>query len=156
MKSVQQLIDELSLQPHPEGGFYKEIYRSDTSVYSSGVDAQRSALTCIYFLLIKDQISRFHQVKHDEVWNFYLGDPLRLIDVDGVHVQEIFLGDYDKHITSQYVIKANHWQAAEPIGEYSLLGCSVAPGFEFNDFSFLKSDKKDKIKKHHPDLRRFF
>ena len=156
MKSVQQIIDELGLQPHPEGGFYKEVYRSDSNVHSTTVAAQRSALTCIYFLLIKGQYSRFHQVKHDEVWNFYLGDPLKLIDVNGNTAQEIILGNYDHQIISQYIIKADHWQAAEPIGKYALVGCSVAPGFDFNDFSFLNEAQQVAMQQSHPQLERFF
>lgn len=162
MKSAQQIIDELGLQAHPEGGFYKEVYRSDSNVHSMTVAAQRSALTCIYFLLIKGQCSRFHQVRHDEVWNFYLGDPLKLIDIDidtdvnNTDAQEIILGNYDKHIISQYVIKAHHWQAAEPMGEYALVGCSVAPGFDFNDFSFLSPTQTATMQQNHPKLERFF
>jgi predicted cupin superfamily sugar epimerase len=156
VKSAQQLIDELALQPHPEGGFFKEVYRSDSNVYSTHVDAQRSTLTCIYFLLLKGQYSRFHRVKHDEVWNFYLGDPLKLIDVNGTKAKEVLLGDYHHKIMSQYVISANHWQAAEPMGEYALVGCSVAPGFDFKDFAFLNTDEKAKMQQNQPELERFF
>jgi len=155
MKSAQQIIDELQLQTHPEGGFYKEVYRSDNAVHSTAVAAQRSALTCIYFLLITGQCSRFHQVRHDEVWNFYLGDPLKLIDVKDIDAREIILGDYDNHIISQYVIQADHWQAAEPMGEYALVGCSVAPGFDFNDFTFLNASQTATMRQNHPKLERF-
>lgn len=156
MQTAQQVINALALEPHPEGGFYKEVYRSPSTVYSHAVDAQRNTLTCIYFLLLKGQRSRFHRVKHDEVWNFYLGDPLRLIDVNQQNAQEVILGDYSQSITSQYVIKANHWQAAEPLGKYSLVGCSVAPGFDFKDFAFLSADEKEQMKLSHPHLSVFF
>jgi predicted cupin superfamily sugar epimerase len=156
LQTAQHIINELALEPHPEGGFYKEVYRSSAKVYSHTVDAQRNTLTCIYFLLLKGQRSRFHRVKHDEVWNFYLGDPLRLIDVGQQETQDIILGDYSQSMMSQYVIKADHWQAAEPLGEYSLVGCSVAPGFDFNDFSFLSADEKKQMKISHPHLSVFF
>ena len=138
MKIAQEIIDDLGLQPHPEGGYYKEVYRSEMKLHSSPVDAQRNALTCIYFLLVKGQISRFHKVRHDEVWNFYLGDPLRLIDLSSNHKSEFLLGDYQNSLDAQHTIKADHWQAAETTGEYSFVGCTVAPGFDFADFYFLR------------------
>jgi predicted cupin superfamily sugar epimerase len=156
LRTAQDIIKALDLQPHPEGGFYKEIYRSQSEVYSDTAKAQRNTLTCIYFLLEKGQRSRFHQVKHDEVWNFYLGDPLRLIDVNQQDAKDIILGNYSNDIISQHVIKANHWQAAEPLGEYAFVGCSVAPGFNFNDFSFLPEHEKEKMRIEHPHLVAFF
>lgn len=158
MKSAQQIIKELDLLPHPEGGYYKETYRADTQVYSQYVEQDRNAITCIYFLLIQGQISRFHRVKHDEIWHFYLGSPLRLIDIDRqqYNIKESILGDYQHALHAQQVIPANHWQAAESLGEYSLVGCSVAPGFDFSDFAFLDTHpERAVIEKYYPELSRF-
>ena len=156
MRSAQEIINTLSLVPHPEGGYYREIYRSDLSVVSSNVNNNRNAVTCIYFLLTKGQISRFHKVKHDEVWNFYLGDPLRLIDMNKQEANEIILGDYENTLCSQHVIKAEQWQAAETTGEYSLVGCTVAPGFDFTDFAFLSTHKDcQRLVQQYPDLTAF-
>ena len=155
MKTAQQLIDALDLKAHPEGGFYKEVYRSDMSLHSTGANATRNAITCIYFLLLKGQVSQFHRVKHDEVWNFYLGAPLRLIDINGDGVEDIILGDYRDKVVAQHVIKANNWQAAESTGDYSLVGCSVAPGFDFADFSFLSADESTALAKQYPTLEKF-
>lgn len=156
MKSAHEIISELDLQPHPEGGYFKEVYRSDMSIQSPNTQSERSAVTCIYFLLTKGQVSRLHQVKHDEVWNFYLGDPLRLIDLSSNHKKELLLGDFQHSLHAQHTIKAMHWQAAETTGEYSLVGCTVAPGFDFSDFSFLSDHRSCKeISDQHPALQAF-
>lgn len=133
--TMQHLIDRYGLSPHPEGGYYREVYRSRHTVLSPEVDAERQAVTHIYFLLTTGQISRFHRVFHDEVWNFYEGSPLRLISFDGVSVQEQLLGPDGTGYVG--VIEGGLFQAAESTGDYSLVGCSVAPGFDFTDFSFL-------------------
>lgn len=132
---MHPLIQQLDLQTHPEGGFYKEVYRSAQLVNSPANQQARNAVTSIYFLLLKGQISRFHKVLHDETWHFYAGDPLRLIDLHS-QCEEHILGEKTQ-VQYQYTITANHWQAAETTGEYSLMGCTVAPGFDFEDFSFL-------------------
>jgi len=133
---VQILIEKYKLKPHPEGGYFNELYRSEQLLTSPVNDEKRNAITHIHFLLKKGQISRFHKVLHDEVWNFYAGDPLKLIEFNGNKVQETIIGqgDYFK------VIKGGIFQAAETNGIYSLVGCSVAPGFDFNDFSFTEDD----------------
>ncbi|MFH0784116.1 MAG: cupin domain-containing protein [Pseudomonadota bacterium] len=136
------LIDALELSPHPEGGYYKEVYRSATSVHSPHAGAMRSGLTDIYFLLVSGQVSRFHRVLHDEIWHLYEGDPLILVELcgEGLEMREICLssrGDMPKY---KHCIQAGNWQAAYSSGEYSLVGCSVAPGFDFSDFEFLSQD----------------
>jgi len=135
---AQQLIEILQLQPHPEGGYYREVYRSELSVHSAAVSDMRAAMTDIYFLLPAGQVSRWHRVAHDELWNFYEGAPLTL------HQLSADLASYSRSQldpqVAQYkqLVPANCWQAAESSGDYSLLGCSVAPGFEFSDFRLLK------------------
>ena len=132
---AQELIDKLGLEPHPEGGYFKELYRSELKVESTAVGAERSAVTEIYFLLCRDQVSRFHRVEHDEFWHFFEGDSLRLIDSDLENSAEVILGA--EEVNYQHCIRGGRWQAAETMGDYSLVGCTVAPGFDFADFRFL-------------------
>jgi len=149
--NVQDIIDRYNLQPHPEGGYYKEIYRSEQEVVSKQNSEKRNAVTHIYFLLKIGQFSRFHRVLHDEIWNFYEGSPLKLIEFDGEKIEEVFIGSENGSYT--YVVKGGIFQAAESTGEYSLVGCSVAPGFDFKDFSFLNEEPKmlDSLKTDFPE-----
>jgi predicted cupin superfamily sugar epimerase len=133
MKKIHEIIDKYQLQAHPEGGYFREVYRSEQRLNSPIHNEYRNAVTHIYFLLAKGQISRFHKVLHDEIWNFYAGAPLKLIEFDGTEVYETIIGDNDYF----KVIKGGVYQAAESMGEYSLVGCSVAPGFDFKDFTFI-------------------
>ena len=132
---MQHLIDKYNLIPHPEGGYYRELFRSNQIVISSVPDQKRNAVTHIYFLLLRGQVSRFHKVLHDEIWNFYEGSPLRLIKFNGDKIEEVIIGkNSDSYVD---VVPGGLFQAAETTGEYSLVGCTVAPGFDFADFSFL-------------------
>ncbi len=142
---MEALIRQFNLTPHPEGGFYREIFRSDQQVWSDAASADRSAATHIYFLLPGGQKSRFHRVIHDEIWHIYQGDPLRLIQFDGTCVTETRIGPGCTDFTA--VVPAGIWQAAASLGSYTLAGCTVAPGFDFTDFNFLAD--------HPADLARF-
>lgn len=142
MSDIQAIIEKYQLQPHPEGGYFREVYRSEQLVNSKLAGEERNAFTHIYFLLTKGQISRFHRVLHDEIWNFYEGSPLKLIEFDGQKIEEKVLGSENGTYVS--VIKGGAFQAAETTGECSLVGCSVGPGFDFKDFSFL-TDEPDKL-----------
>jgi uncharacterized protein len=137
-KRAEALISELCLEPHPEGGYFREIFRSPRQVQPADERSTRSALTTIYFLLTKGQHGRWHRVASDEVWHFYEGDPLEVywIDDDDVVHQEL-LGTGSSDVHAMCVVPAGCWQAATPRGEYSLVGCTVAPGFEFQDFEIL-------------------
>ena len=150
---AQEIIEQLELIPHPEGGYFKETYRSELNVNSPQNQEERSAMTDIYFLLCEGQISRFHKVLHEEIWNFYEGSPLRLIEInfDDYSVEEITLG---KDLNYKHVIKPNNWQAAESTDEYTLVGCTVAPGFDFTDFSFI-SNTDPVIESLSDELNRF-
>ena len=124
---AQQLIDSLRLQPHPEGGWYRQVYKSSERVTRHSDDAQRSAITTIYFLLVEGTFSRPHVVQSDEVWHFYEGDPL-----------ELTVGDERVTLDANHrvhVVPARVWQSARPLGAYALVGCTVGPGFEFEDFA---------------------
>jgi uncharacterized protein len=139
---VQALIDRLHLSPHPEGGFYRQTYRSASVVRPADDRPARQSLTTIYFLLDSTQHSRWHRVRSDEAWHFYEGDPMELLLLDPAceNVASVRLGPV--HAGERvYVVPAGWWQAARPTGDYSLVGCTVAPGFEFDDFDFLRDDR---------------
>jgi predicted cupin superfamily sugar epimerase len=135
--TIRELIQRLGLEPHPEGGHYREVFRSTRTVTRDGV--ARSAVTTIHFLLARGQASRWHVVESDEVWCFHQGDDLELITYDPVslRLQTVRLGAQTRASTRVHVVPAGEWQAARPSGEYSLTGCTVAPGFEFDDFAFV-------------------
>jgi predicted cupin superfamily sugar epimerase len=128
---AQDLIGKLALQPHPEGGWYREIYRSPTRVDTAR--GSRSAITTIYYLLERHQLSRWHVVQADELWHFYAGAPLELLEYDPT-TRELVRHQLGE--TSVVAIPSGVWQAARSTGEYSLVGCTVGPGFEFADFQF--------------------
>lgn len=137
---ARQLIDELGLLPHPEGGHYRELYRSSLPVSRADPEARRVALTTIYFLLTRGAVSRWHQVLGaDEAWHHYEGAPLRLLDfpAQGGARRETRLGPVGAGGAPVQVVPAGHWQAAQTLGDYSLVGCTVGPGFEFADFRLL-------------------
>ncbi len=128
---TQELIARLQLQPHPEGGYYRETFRAPFPVIGAS-GGSRAASTAIYFLLPAGAFSAFHRVQSDEVWHHYRGDTVELhrIDPDGRH-ELIRLNEE----TPQAVIPAGAWQAAAVEGSrYALCGCTVAPGFDFADF----------------------
>lgn len=151
---IEKIIKKYELLPHPEGGYYREVYRSDQEVSSSKTREKRNAVTHIYFLLKKGQFSRFHKVIHDEIWNFYEGASLKLIEFDGQNIEEKTIGqEYGTYVS---VVKGGVFQAAESTGEYSLVGCSVAPGFDFNDFSFLTNEPlmQENLLRSYPALKK--
>jgi len=129
---AQRLIAALGLRPHPEGGYFAEIYRSDTSVDIG--TRTRSVLTSIYYLLPGDTFSAFHRLQSDEIWHHYDGAAvtIEMIDVDGRH-SEVVVGTADRW---QAAMPGGVWFAAhvaDPAG-FALVGCDVAPGFDFVDF----------------------
>ncbi|MDD7987015.1 cupin domain-containing protein [Lentisphaera marina] len=148
-----EIIKKLELIEHPEGGYFREVYRSELEVHSSIVGSARFAVTEIYFLLCQGQVSRFHKVAHDEFWHFYEGAPLRLIDGDLESFQELELGG--EELNYQHCIRGGCWQAAESTGDYTLVGCTVAPGFDFADFAFLNEDESKLVKSNFADYAKF-
>ena len=135
---ADQLIAALGLQPHPEGGHYGEVYRSSALVHPGDGRGTRAALTTIYFLLTASEVSRWHRVQSDEVWHSYEGAPLRhwMADAAGHSIGCVELGALDRIRRPVRAVPAGFWQAARSSGEYTLVGCTVGPGFDFNDFSF--------------------
>ena len=137
------LIDSLELQAHPEGGYYREIFRSEHTVQTMDARTPRNALTAIYFLLEAGQHSRWHEVLSDEIWSHLEGDALELscFDAKNTQTSTITLGGYTASGTVPiHVVPAGIWQAARPIGEYALLGCYVGLGFDFSDFRIAGDD----------------
>ena len=124
------LAKELNLSPHPEGGYFLETYRSSTTVSTPA--GPRSASTAILFLVTPENVSRMHRINSDEIWHFYRGSPLTVVEVqeDG-SVRTTLLSQTN----SQYVVRSGTWFGSYTSGpEYSLVGCTVAPGFDFADF----------------------
>jgi predicted cupin superfamily sugar epimerase len=130
--SADDVIRLLQLQPHPEGGYYRETFRDSRETHT---DSGRAASTAIYFLLREGEISRWHRVDAAEVWHWYGGAPLALTIVEGEQEGEIRLGtDLAAGERPQAVVPANAWQQARSLGRWTLVGCTVAPGFEFAGF----------------------
>jgi uncharacterized protein len=130
---AQRLIAAFHLLPHPEGGWYRETYRSQERVTTSR-GLTRAATTSIYFLLTAEMFSAFHRLSSDETWHFYRGDPvtLELIDASGTHHRRVIGGDEALQTT---IAAGTHFAAhVDAEGGYALVGCDVAPGFEFSDF----------------------
>jgi predicted cupin superfamily sugar epimerase len=136
---IRPLTDKLDLEPHPEGGWYREIYRSGDRVQT--VRGARSAITVIYYLLEHSQVSRWHVVEADEIWHFYEGAPLELLayDSESRALARCVLGSTSEDHERVAVIRKGMWQAARSLGDFSLVGCSVGPGFEFEDFRLVAS-----------------
>ncbi len=142
MNKLQRIIDKLGLEPHPEGGYFKETYRSEGEIKADSLGAEfgssRNYSTCIYFLLTSDNFSAFHRIKQDEIWHFYDGSSIRLhiISAMGQHTSHIIGKEVLSGEHPQLVVKAGDWFAAEVINEndFSLVGCTVSPGFSFEDF----------------------
>lgn len=135
---IRQLIRTHVLSPHPEGGYYRETYRSAETVHPKGFPGPRNLCTAILFLIEKDNFSAFHRIKSDELWHFYSGDPLlvHIIHPDGRY-ECMRLGNSGiADERCQGVVPAGCWFASEtvPGGNYAFVGCTVSPGFDFGDF----------------------
>jgi len=130
MTEADRIIDLLGLKPHPEGGHYREMFRDD------GDGDGRAASTAIYFLLKNGEVSRAHRIDAAEVWHFYRGGPLELtIRPEGAAAEVHRLGPaVEAGERPQIVVPAHAWQSARPLSDFTLVGCTVAPGFVFEHF----------------------
>jgi predicted cupin superfamily sugar epimerase len=153
-KKVQAYIAQLNLLPHPEGGYFKETYRSPLTYENENFNAPRNLSTGIYFLLTEDNFSAFHRIKSDEMWHFYDGDTLlvHIIHPDGQYACIQLGKDIENGEQPQAVVPANSWFASESKGNYSLVGCTVAPGFDFDDFEMAQKVVLSKQFPAHQDL----
>ena len=132
MLSAAEVMRLLDLKPHPEGGHYRQTFRDPRTV-----DGARAASTAIYFLLARGERSHWHRVDAAEVWHYYAGAPLKLeiaADAKGP-IERVTLGaDLAAGERPQAIVPAHAWQAAQSLGEWTLIGATVAPGFEFSIF----------------------
>lgn len=162
MLTHQQLINRFELQPHPEGGWYKQTYKS--AEYISAValperfTGNRPVCTAIYFLLEQGNFSAFHRIKSDECWHFYHGDPLEIfvIQNNGELTVTALGNDISKGHLFQYIVPAGCWFASRPAkgSQYCLVGCTVAPGFDFADFELADAEHLTlKYPKHSAEIR---
>ncbi len=157
MTRIEEIINSLDLTAHPEGGYYKETYRSVGNINSDSLDesyqGKRSYSTCIYFLLTSDDFSAFHKIKQDEIWHFHEGSPIQLhtISEKGKHHKYTIGNDFINGETPQLVVPGNHWFAASVTEEnsYALVSCTVSPGFDFSDFILpTREELNEKFPQH--------
>ena len=134
--TADEVIDRLALDPHPEGGWYRETYRAPAEA------GGRAACTAIYYLLKVGELSHWHRVDAVEIWHWYAGGPLALtISENGHDASAVHLGpELALHQRPQAVVPAHAWQTAETLGEWTLVGCTVAPGFDFDCFELAPPD----------------
>lgn len=149
------LIHTLGLLAHPEGGHFREVFRSSARVSTMDHRGERAALTTIYFLLAEGEVSRWHRVTSDEVWHFYEGAELELLtaDSDFLEIKRVRLGELASGAQPVHVVPAHGWQAARSTAAYTLVGCSVGPGFDFQDFTLLRDHPQlaETLRQRHPD-----
>ena len=156
--TARYYINHLQLQPHPEGGFYKETYRSvgtiDKSSLPNDIDSERSYSTAIHFLLQQGEYSAFHKIKSDECWHFYEGGTLliHMLEQNGRYSCTRLGRNMQEGEVLQFVVPAGAWFASEPASStfFALVGCTVAPGFDFADFEMAK---KENLLKQFPDQK---
>jgi len=134
--SARDIIAALDLKPHPEGGHYRQTWKADS------LAGERAAGTAIYFLLAEGEVSHWHRVDSAEIWHFYRGEPLELsLSPDGRRIEKHILGpDLESGQAPQIIVPGHVWQAARPLGAWTLLGCTVSPGFEFSGFELAAPD----------------
>ncbi len=134
--TAADIIRLLELQPHPEGGHYRETFRDTRTI-----DGTRAASTAIYFLLARGERSHWHKVDAVETWHWHAGAPLKLDIADNGQRTTMVLGpDLATGQRPQGIVPTHAWQAAETLGEWTLVGCTVAPGFEFSGFELAPKD----------------
>lgn len=148
-EAVKKIVEDLELLPHPEGGFYKESYRAQERFSEQGdFPAQRSHATGIYFLLFDEVYSSFHRIKSDEMWHFYEGGALEVIEI--TPSGELITTELGRNGVYQYVVKAGHWFASrvKDGNGYALVGCTVSPGFDFQDFELADKGLAELFPRH--------
>jgi hypothetical protein len=158
MMTAEEVIKILGLEPHPEGGYYRESYRSDEIIRGGALSTRytgdRRFGTAIYYLLTRESFSVIHRIKTDEVYHFYLGDPVELVQLlpDGSGRVILLGNDIRSGAHAQALVSRGIWHGARLVegGKYALLGTTVCPGFEFTDFEI--GDRDDLIRSH-PSFR---
>jgi hypothetical protein len=140
--SPDDIISRLDLQPHPEGGYYKEYYRSELEIMPKGFKGARNVSTAIYFMLTENMFSAFHRIKSDEIWHHYLGGTaeIHILEPNGAYRIDRLGSGLELGNDLQVVVPANSWFASRlvPDDGFMLAGCTVAPGFDFRDFQLAE------------------
>ena len=157
---ANQIITLLELQAHPEGGYFKETYRSEGHInedsLGSEYEGKRHFSTCTYFLLTSKNFSAFHRIKQDEIWHFYDGSTLRLhiIDADGQYSNHLIGNNLANGEVPQFVVEGGSWFAAEVIESqgFSFVGCTVSPGFSYEDFELISQAELSRMYPEHSTI----
>ena len=157
-QNAKYWIENLQLEPHPEGGYFRQTYRSEMVIASealpAGFGGARAASTAIYFLLERENFSAFHRLRSDEVWHFYAGDPLivHVIEPEGKYSSILLGRDPEAGQVLQDVVRAGCWFASHVADwkSFAVVGCTVAPGFDFEDF---KMGKREELVARYPQHR---
>ena len=140
MTDAETIIQTYGLAPHPEGGWYREFHRSERSLEEiPGYSCPRPAVTAIWFLLRRGEFSAFHRLRSEEIWIHISGDPVELILLSRGNASRLRIASVTDGGPPEAVVPAQACQAARTLGEYSLVSCIVAPGFDFLDFELLSS-----------------
>lgn len=164
MGTIEKLITHFELQEHPEGGYFKETYRSEgvipEAVFPDVFEGSRNYCTGIYFLLTSDTFSAFHRILQDEMWHFYQGSPLtiHMISPAGEYSKQVVGLDFENGELPQSTVPKKYWFAAEVNrpDSYSFVGCTVSPGFDFRDFELASEELlSNKFPKHKDLISRF-
>lgn len=164
MNRAEEIIETLGLIPHPEGGYFKETYRSDGEIkedsLSPNFNGKRNYSTSIYFLLKSGMISAFHRIKQDEIWHFHEGSTIELhsISPNGNHMKYRIGMDLANGERPQLIVPAHHWFAAKVIApkSFALVGCTVSPGFDFKDFELpARKDLLSRFPQHQQLIKEF-
>jgi len=157
MTEAEKIIQRLELEPHPEGGYFKETYRSEGKILENQLpdvfDGDRNYSTCIYFLLTSETFSAFHKINQDEFWHFYKGSAIQLFMIsEKGKLSEVIIGNnLENGEVPQFVVPKNYWFAARIIQpeSYALVGCTVSPGFDFRDFTLpSRAELLEKFPQH--------
>ena len=154
--NAELLIDRLDLAPHPEGGWFRQTYESKEKVDLPGFDGARYYSTAIYFLLTSENFSAFHRLRQDEVWHYYAGSPLyvHVIDKNGNYTRYKVGININDGEFPQLTVKAGDWFGSSVVDthSFSLVGCTVAPGFDYNDFEMAKREEMLRQFPQHKDI----
>jgi hypothetical protein len=159
-QTARYWIDKLLLAPHPEGGYYRQTYRSETMIpheaLPSGFGGARAASTAIYFLIEGENFSAFHRLLSDELWHFYAGSPLliHMIDPVGAYSKILVGNNPEAGEVLQAAVPKGNWFASQVADwqSWSLVGCTVAPGFDFADFEMAKLKELSAAYQQHRNL----
>lgn len=160
--STQEIIEALHLQAHPEGGFYRETYRSKALIPQAALDnypSDRHHSTAIYFLLTKGNYSAFHRVRQDELWHFHQGGTiaLQLLSPSGEHTEVRIGNDILSGEQPQFTVPGGYWFAGSIAddADHALVSCTVAPGFDFSDFELADTQLMETFPEHKELIQKF-